>query len=167
MTWRYQMYVSLQKSATALSVAAIVLAGTAAAAAGAAPPAAQSRLAAAARQVPVLGSKAFEPGHNDRGFGHAHPKRIFNGGDPSGLITHIQWTQWGAATAHGWGKTYIFKPQGGYYPRPVRAELRAGRLGHCSSTSPLAYRHLAVREPSKPGGKLGAWFSWSGRSSIC
>lgn len=161
------MSIVVQKSAVAMSVAAFVLAGTAGAAAGSAPPPVHTRAATAARQVPVLGSKAFEPGNSDRGFGRAHPKRIFNGGDPSGLITHIHWTHWGAATAHGWGKTYIFRPQGGYYPKAVRAELRANRLGHCTPTSRLAYRHLAVREPRKPGGRLGPWFSWSGRSSIC
>jgi hypothetical protein len=115
----------------------------------------------------VLGSKHFWPGDNDRGFGRTHPRRIDNGGDLSGLIHHIAWTHWGAKRAHAHGKTYIFKPGGGYYRRAVRAELRAGNLGHCTAHSHLAYRHLEVREPRRPRGALGPWFAWSGRDSLC
>ena len=124
-------------------------------------------LRAAVKSVPVLGSARFWPGHYDKGFGQAHPKTIFNGGDPSGLVTHIRWQHWGAKRAIGWGKTSIFKPHGGYYPQPVRAELRVSRLGRCTKHGPSAYRHLEAREPAKPGGKLGKWFSWSGAKTIC
>ena len=106
----------------------------------------------------VLGSAKFA-GPYSEGWGHAHPKEIFNGGDPSGLVSKITWKHWGARSSYGWGKTAIFRPQGGYYPGLVRAELRAQNVGHCGSHR--AYTHLYVREPSKPGGKLGKWFSWS------
>lgn len=113
----------------------------------------------------VLGAKAFAP--MGRGFGNAHPRAIFNGGDPSGLVQNITWHRWGSAVTVGWGKTSIFKPHGGYYPQLVRAELRASKLGRCRPNGPRAYTRLEAREPSRPGGPLGKWFLWSGRRSIC
>jgi len=38
-----------------------------------------------------------------QGFGRVEPSRIFNGGDPTGLVSHIAWTSWGGATAVGTG----------------------------------------------------------------
>jgi hypothetical protein len=113
----------------------------------------------------VLGAKVFAP--MGTGFGTVKPKRIFNGGDPSGLVEDIAWSHWGSRTAIGTGKTAIFKPGGGYYPRLVRSQLRASRLGHCAAHGPLAYTRLEAREPSHPGGPLGKWFLWSGQKSIC
>lgn len=110
-------------------------------------------------RAPVLGSKKFEaPG--GVGWGTVKPKEIFNGGDPSGLVTNIKWTGWGEKKAYGWGRNAIFKPGGGYYPQLVRIELRAQQLGSCSKGGRPAYTHLYAREPSKPGGKLGRWYSW-------
>ena len=113
----------------------------------------------------VLGARAFAP--MGAGFGTVKPKKIFNGGDPSGLVQDIAWSHWGSSTATGTGKTSIFMPHGGYYPRLVGAELRASRLGHCTAHGPLAYTRLEAREPSRPGGPLGKWFLWSGQKSIC
>jgi hypothetical protein len=154
-------------AASALCLAALALAGTSVQGSASTVLRGEGSSVAAVRAVPVLGSKNFWPGDSDRGFGRAHPRRIFNGGDPSGLVGHIDWTHWGARRAHGWGRTYIFKPGGGYYRKAVRAELRAGNLGHCTVRGPLAYRHLEVREPRKPSGRLGPWFVWSGRGSLC
>jgi hypothetical protein len=39
--------------------------------------------------------------------------------------------------------------------------------GHCTANGPLAYRTLYVRAPSRPGGPLGKWGSWSGSRSLC
>jgi hypothetical protein len=102
-----------------------------------------------------------------KGFGTAAPREIFNGGDPSGLVEKIRWSHWGQRTATGWGETSIFKPHGGYYPQLVRSELRATRLGRCSTTGRRGYTHLEERVPSRPGGPLGKWFAWSGEKSIC
>jgi hypothetical protein len=121
--------------------------------------------ALASGSQPVLGGKAFAP--MGEGFGTVAPPTIFNGGDPSGLVSHITWHHWGSRTATGSGKTSIFKPHGGYYPQLVRAQLRASRLGHCGKHGPRAYTHLEAREPSRPGGPLGKWFAWSGARSIC
>jgi hypothetical protein len=113
----------------------------------------------------VLGARAFAP--MGVGFGTARPRTIFNGGDPSGLVEHLTWSHWGSRTATAVGETAIFKPQGGYYPGLVRAELRASRPGHCHARGPLAYTRLEAREPSHPGGRLGKWFLWSDEKSVC
>lgn len=111
----------------------------------------------------VLGAQAFAP--NGTGWGTAEPAKIFNGGDPSGLITEVRWTSWGGATARGVGRNPIFKPHGGYYRKPVAIGLKASGLGRCAGKP--AYTRLAVREPKRPGGPLGPWRSWSGAASIC
>jgi hypothetical protein len=113
----------------------------------------------------VLGAKAFAP--MGAGFGTVKPKKIFNGGDPSGLVSNISWSHWGAAKAIGTGKTSIFRPGGGFYPHRVRAQLRASKLGHCRAHGPLAYTHLDVRVPAKPGGPFGKWQAWNSAKSIC
>jgi hypothetical protein len=113
----------------------------------------------------VLGNKKFAV-HGD-GFGSFRPSDIFNGGDPSGHAFDIAWQQWGSAEATGFGKNPIFKPGGGYFAQPARIELRAYDLGHCPSSSRLAYRKLKARVPTRPGGKLGPWFSWAGSKTIC
>jgi hypothetical protein len=121
-----------------------------------------SALASASAGV-VLGGKAFAP--NGEGWGIEHPSQIFNGGDPSGLITHVHWNSWGGPVAFGWGRNPIFKPGGGYYRHPVAIKLRANAIGRCEGRR--AYTRLSVRVPSHPGGKLGPWRLWSGSSTIC
>jgi hypothetical protein len=115
---------------------------------------------------PVLGSAAFIP-RIGVGWGTYKPPEIFNGGDPSGKVYAITWTGWGKPVAYGYGKTYIFKPGGGYYPAAVPAQLRAFDLGHCTVGGPLAYRLLEVRGPSKPGGQFGTWFIWDDVKTLC
>ncbi len=113
----------------------------------------------------VLGSASFE--QHGEGWGTAQPAKIFNGGDPSGLVTQIHWTHWGSKASIGHGLNAIFKPHGGYYGKLVHIELRAYDLGKCSPKGPRAYTRLSVREPSRPGGPLGKWVSWSGSKTIC
>lgn len=124
-----------------------------------------TRPLAAARGRVVLGAKAFAP--NGTGWGSSRPSTIFNGGDPSGLVTHIHWSSWGGSTARGHGLNAIFKPHGGYYRQLATIELRASSLGHCSAGGPRAYRHLDIRVPARPGGPLGPWTAWAGAQSIC
>jgi hypothetical protein len=119
---------------------------------------------AGAAANPVLGTKAFAAPYG-KGFGTAEPKEIFNGGDPSGSVSHIKWSGWGNPSAIGYGLNPIFKPHGGYYSKPARIELRATNLGKCGKRA--AYTRLEVRIPKHPGGKLGKWFSWSGAKTIC
>ena len=59
----------------------------------------------------VLGSPAYA-GPQGVGWGSPHPSKIFNGGDPSGLVTHIHWSSWGQASATGHGLNAIYKPAG-------------------------------------------------------
>jgi hypothetical protein len=111
----------------------------------------------------VLGGKAFAP--NGEGWGTERPRTIYNGGDPSGLVTGVRWLTWGGETAIGWGKNAIFKPPGGYYRRPVAIKLKASHAGRCAGRR--AYTRLSFREPSHPGGALGPWRLWSGAPTIC
>jgi hypothetical protein len=113
---------------------------------------------------PALGAKAFT-GAYGKGFGTAEPAEIFNGGDPSGSVSHITWSGWGNPSAIGYGLNPIFKPGGGYYRKPARIELRATSLGECAGKA--AYTRLEIRVPKHPGGKLGKWLLWSGAKTIC
>jgi hypothetical protein len=99
------------------------------------------------------------------GWGQERPETIFNGGDLSGLISDVHWSTWGGATAHGRGRHSLFKPSGGYYRRPVVAQLKAKRIGSCEGRR--AYLKLLIREPRRPGGPLRPWHSWSGPRTIC
>lgn len=136
---------------------ALLLAGTLIPALMAAPPARAAEV--------VLGSPTYVP--NGSGFGTPHPSSIFNGGVPSGLVTHISWHAWGSKVATGTGRTSIYKPQGGYYAKSGKVSLRAENIGQCSGQSAPAYTVLLVREPPWPGGPLGSWFKWSGTKTIC
>jgi hypothetical protein len=111
----------------------------------------------------VLGTMAFAP--TGFGWGKEEPEKIFNGGDPSGLVTDIRWRSWGGPEAIGFGQTAIFKPEGGYYPGRVRIELRAQALGHCGLQR--AYTKLSVRVPPHPDAPFGPWGSWSGAATLC
>lgn len=113
----------------------------------------------------VLGAASFAP--NGEGFGTARPSVIFNGGVPSGLIRGIRWSSWGGRIARGSGMTSIYKPGGGYYRTPVRAKIKAYRIGRCYEGGPRAYLRMKVRVPSYPGGPLGRWFLWSGARRLC
>lgn len=93
----------------------------------------------------VLGSKGFAP--RGAGWGNAHPSRIFNGGDPSGLVTHIHWTRWGDSLASGRGLSSIYEPRGGYYPQLVTIELHASNLGHCTAGGPPPMQLLCSAKP--------------------
>ena len=104
--------------------------------------------AAGAAANPVMGAKAFAAPYG-KGFGTAEPSEIFNGGDPSGSVTHIKWSGWGNPTAIGYGLNPIFKPHGGYYSKPAQIELRATNLGKCGNQA--AYTRLEVSaSPSTP-----------------
>lgn len=59
---------------------------------------------AASSAVAVLGRPAGLFVHGT-GWGKVRPAEIFNGGDPTGLVTHIRWSSWGGNTAQGTGKS--------------------------------------------------------------
>jgi hypothetical protein len=121
---------------------------------------------ASTTRQPVLGSRSFIP-RVGVGWGTYKPRHVFNGGDPSGDVVAIVWTDWGKNEARGRGKGSIYKPGGGYYPGLVTVELRASDLGRCMPDGPTAYRQLEVRVPSRPGGPLGKWVLWSNATTLC
>jgi hypothetical protein len=59
--------------------------------------------------VPTLGRPAGLFAHGE-GFGQVRPPKIFNGGDPTGLVTHITWRSWGGARASGTGTSDYVGP---------------------------------------------------------
>jgi hypothetical protein len=63
----------------------------------------------AATGVPTLGqlAGAFARGE---GFGQVKPSKIFNGGDPTGLVTGVAWSSWGGAQATGTGTAEYLAP---------------------------------------------------------
>jgi hypothetical protein len=113
----------------------------------------------------VLGSSDYWEGEWDEGFGSVAPKTLFNGGVPSGHIMEIRWRAWGSAVATGEAVIPTYRPSGGYYDEPVRAELRADRLGPCDGR--IGYQRLLIRHADSPGGPLGAWYSWSQGANLC
>jgi hypothetical protein len=139
---------------------AVVLAVTASVSLGTAPASAHGT------HMVILGPRG-SGASGTKGYGHAHPKIIYNGGDPSGDIQHIRWKHWGSATSTGRGKTSVFKPHGGYYTTPALVELRASHVEHCVDGGGWAYTLLKAREPKKPGGRLGKWFVWSNTETLC
>lgn len=69
---------------------------------------------------------------NQRGYGHAKPSVIYNGGDPTGLVTHIHWSSWGGAQAIGYGlSTYVAPDQVTAEGRLEHARIVAFHLGYC------------------------------------
>jgi len=97
-------------SATAASQPSVSpSAATVAASASPAAPAPASASPAGAAGVPTLGqlAGAFARGE---GFGQVKPSRIFNGGDPTGLVTGVVWSSWGGAQATGTGTAEYLGP---------------------------------------------------------
>jgi hypothetical protein len=72
-------------------------------------PSAQAPGGGSAGPVPTLGQPAgvFVQG---KGFGQVKPSEIFNGGDPTGLVTHVAWSSWGGAQATATGTSVYVGP---------------------------------------------------------
>ncbi len=49
-------------------------------------------------------------GTYQEGYGHVEPPTIFNGGDGSGLVSHIEWLAWGGSRAVGLGRGLWIAP---------------------------------------------------------
>jgi hypothetical protein len=92
------------------------------------PPATPSPSAAA---VATLGQLAgvFAQG---TGFGQVKPGKIFNGGDPTGLVTHVVWSSWGGAQATATGTSdYVGPNQSVAQGTEESATVVAFNLGTC------------------------------------
>jgi hypothetical protein len=67
------------------------------------------------------------------GFGSVRPPEIFNGGDPTGLVTHIVWKSWGGPEAIGVGTAEYVKPnQSVASGKEEPATIVAFNLGSCN-----------------------------------
>jgi hypothetical protein len=111
----------------ARSTAAVAIASVGLATAGCSAVSHATPLAA----VPTLGRLAgvFARG---RGFGQVKPSEIFNGGDPTGLVTHVVWSSWGAARAVATGiSDYVGPNQTVAAGRQEPVTVVAFKLGTC------------------------------------
>lgn len=86
---------------------------------------------AASHAVPTLGQAIGIFAHG-AGFGQVRPSEIFNGGDPTGLVTHIIWESWGGTDAVGTGQSdYVGPNQSVASGTQESATIIAFRLGMC------------------------------------
>ena len=92
--------------------------------------------AAAPASEPLLG-RTWAP--NQEGYGKPHPKTIFNGGDPTGLVTDVRWRSWGKPKAVGEG-IGLYAPGIGADGHRTLARVVAFNLGMCHGV--LAYRDI-------------------------
>ena len=114
----------------------IVLAAACATGTGSATPtgSASAMGTASPQAVPALGRLAGVFAHGV-GFGQVRPPKIFNGGDPTGLVTHITWTSWGGARATGTGRAeYVGPSQSVATGTEQTATVVAFDLGTCHGT---------------------------------
>lgn len=87
---------------------------------------------APAPEPPVLGQPAGVFAHGS-GFGQSRPPKIFNGGDPTGLVTQIVWKSWGGARAVGTGMSdYVGPTQSVATGTEEAATVVAFHLGTCN-----------------------------------
>lgn len=100
-----------------------------------------------AAPVPLLGL-SWAP--SQEGYGTPQPSTIFNGGDPSGLVTKVQWTGWGTAratgTGTGWSTLNAPDTAGGHY---AKATVIAFNLGTCGGK--LVYQDVTWFFPAEGG----------------
>jgi hypothetical protein len=84
---------------------------------------------ATAAATPIL---AGPWGRAQEGYGHAEPRNVFNGGDPTGLLENIQWLTWGGPRAVGVGHGfYLATNQVTAEARGATAVIVAFKLGSC------------------------------------
>jgi hypothetical protein len=81
--------------------------------------------------VPTLGQLAGDFAQG-QGFGQVKPARIFNGGDPTGLVTHVVWSSWGATQSTATGTAeYVGPNQSVAQGTEESATVVAFDLGTC------------------------------------
>jgi hypothetical protein len=81
--------------------------------------------------VPTLGQLAGDFAHG-QGFGLVKPTKIFNGGDPTGLVTNVAWSSWGGTQATATGTAeYVGPNQSVAQGTEESATVVAFDLGTC------------------------------------
>ncbi|HEX6460883.1 MAG TPA: hypothetical protein VF032_18345 [Thermoleophilaceae bacterium] len=115
----------------------------------------------------VLGSKNFIQ-WGGRGFGTPHPDKLVVGGDPSVLITHIRWHNWGRERAWGVGRYAAphYGEGGVYYRKTLRADLRLHGIGRCRPNGPRTYMAMKVKVALQPN-QRPAWYEVDGSHGLC
>jgi hypothetical protein len=84
--------------------------------------------------VPTLG-RLVGDFLNGNGFGQVKPTTVFNGGDPTGLVSGVAWKSWGGATATGTGiSDYVGPDQSVAGGSQEPASVVAFDLGTCDGT---------------------------------
>ena len=112
----------------------------------------------AARPLPTLGV-VWAP--SQEGYGEVRPRTIFNGGDPTGLVTDVVWESWGGATARGSGNSIDANVSLTVADAPrARAQVVAFDLGECNGE--LAYRAITWYFP-----EFGETFDPTSYINIC
>ena len=86
---------------------------------------------------PVLGVRNLYP--YSKGFGHAHPSYLFNGGSTEGVASHIVWRNWGSprtyASATGYErhrKVAAMRCRSSCVPRALDPVQESGGIRVCS-----------------------------------
>ncbi|WP_051792531.1 hypothetical protein [Amycolatopsis jejuensis] len=97
-----------------------------------------------AQSVPVLGTVW---GPDQEGYGTARPVTIFNGGSPTGLVSHVQWQSWGGQTAIASGTAIDAEGTSTAEGVERQVTVQAFDLGDCKGK--LAYRALEWYFPGK------------------
>lgn len=84
---------------------------------------------ASAASEPVLAGPWARGQH---GYGQRRPATVFNGGDPTGLVEHIEWRSWGGARAVGIGTgIYVGPSQIVAEGTPQATVIVLFKLGSC------------------------------------
>jgi hypothetical protein len=102
----------------------------------------------AAKPEPVLGT-VWGPGQ--KGYGTARPDTIFNGGDPTGLVTGVRWQSWGGQVAIASGTSDDARNSTVADGVQRAATVEAFNLGVCHGT--LMYQAIEWFFPAD-GGKF-------------
>ncbi len=100
---------------------------------------------------PALGQLSGVFAHG-AGFGQVKPTRIFNGGDPTGLVTRVVWKSWGGARALATGESdYVAPTQSVATGTEEPVTVVAFDLGSCDGK--LMYRAVEWYADHRQGGK--------------
>lgn len=83
--------------------------------------------------VPTLGQPAGVFSQGSVGFGQVRPSEVFNGGDPTGMVSTITWNSWGGSQATGVGQSdYVGPNQSVAQGTQESVTIVAFDLGTCS-----------------------------------
>ena len=109
---------------------------------------------------PTLGRPAGIFGISGSGWGEVRPREFSNGGDPTGHVRDIQWSEWGGPRAIGLGTGFVPAPDGVADGTFKQTTVVAFDLGRCHGK--LMYRAVEWYYPD-----LGEKFDPKQYEDIC